>query len=56
MKNSESIVKGPAQYLSWALSILKEFYIVIDVDDSESTESETERYKEYYKRSKERVV
>ena len=56
MKNSEKIVESPAKYISWALSVLKEFYVVIDVEDPENNESEAERYKNYYEGITERVV
>ena len=56
MKNSEKRVEGPAEYISWAIQVLKEFYVVIDVDDADSNESDTGRYKEYYIKRTERVV
>lgn len=56
MKNSEKIMEGPAEYFSWALSILKEFYVVIDVDAADDNESDQERIRAYYTKSKERVV
>lgn len=47
MKNSENLMEAPAVYISWALSVLKEFYVVIDVDSAVDKESQAERYKNY---------
>lgn len=56
MKDRKREVSAPAEYIGWCLSILKEFYVVIDVDAIEDRESDKERLEGYYTKSFERVV